>query len=406
MSVLRHPDICAAQSSQDLLKVSKSLSSNPKGPEIDFKGKTVIITGAGAGLGRIYALMFGKMGANVVVNDVSKDGAESVVQEVVKAGGKAVAAPFSAEDGEGIVKLALEKYGSVHVLIANAGILRDKSFQAMSPAEWDAVIAVHLKGTYKCIKAVWPIFQKQKYGRIITTASGVGLYGNFGQANYSTAKSGIIGMTKTAAIEGARYNIKANSIAPSAGTAMTKTIWPQEMVDMFKPDFIAPVVGFLSSDACPVSGSVHEVMAGWAAEVRWERTEGFCFPNDKKLQPEDVLSKWKQITDFSKATHPQTAQEAQEQMFKNFGNVSGSSSESTSKSSGGGEDTEAIKKAKARKGEETEYTFDERDVMLYNLGIGAKASELPLVFEGADGFQVSRDRRQFRPRLRTHLCHL
>jgi len=368
-----------------LLDVSKSLKSNPKGPEIDFKGKTVIITGAGAGLGRIYALMFGKMGANVVVNDVSKDGAQSVVQEVIKAGGKAVAAPFSAEDGEGIVKLALEKYGSVHVLVANAGILRDKSFQAMSPAEWDAVIAVHLKGTYKCIKAAWPVFQKQKYGRIITTASSVGLYGNFGQANYSTAKSGIIGLTKTAAIEGARYNIKANSIAPSAGTAMTKTIWPQEMVDMFKPDFIAPVVGFLGSDACPVSGTVHEVMAGWAAEVRWERTEGFCFPNDKKLSPEDVLSKWSQITDFSKATHPQTAQEAQEQMFKNFGNVSGSSS----KSSGGGEDTEAIKKAKARKGEETEFTYDERDVMLYNLGIGAKASELPLVFEGADGFQVS-----------------
>jgi multifunctional beta-oxidation protein len=133
----------------------------------------------------------------------------------------------------------------------------------------------------------------------VTTASGVGLYGNFGQANYSTAKSAIIGLTKTLAIEGARYNIKVNVIAPSAGTAMTKTIWPPEMVEMFKPDYVAPIVGFLTSDDCPVTGTIYEVMAGWAAQVRWERTGGHCFPNDKKLQPEDVLAHWKTITNFS-----------------------------------------------------------------------------------------------------------
>ncbi|KAI5452980.1 hypothetical protein NCC49_006513 [Naganishia albida] len=380
-----------------LLKESQSVKSNPQSdPEVNFKGKTVIITGAGAGLGRAYALMYGKLGANVVVNDVSKEGAEKVVQEVKAAGGKAIAAPFSAEDGEAIVKAAVDAFGTVHVLIANAGILRDKSFQAMTAAEWDAVIAVHLKGTYKCAKAVWPIFQNQKYGRIVTTASGVGLYGNFGQANYSTAKSAIIGLTKTLAIEGARYNIKVNVIAPSAGTAMTKTIWPQEMVDMFKPDFVAPVVGFLSSEDCPVSGTIYEIMAGWAAQVRWERTGGHCFPNDRKLQPEDVVAQWKTITNFKdgRATHPQTAQEAQAQMFENFNNVSsaGSSSSNTEGEDSSQyidpEDPETIRKAKQHKFEPVEFSYDDRDVMLYNLGVGAKANELPFVFEGSDNFQA------------------
>lgn len=215
------------------------------------------------------------------------------------AGGKAVAAVSSAEDGEGIVKTALDAFGAVHALVANAGILRDKSFTAMTEAEWDAVIAVHLKGTYKCIKACWPVFQKQKYGRIMTTSSGVGIYGNFGQANYSTAKGAIIGLTKTAAIEGAKYNIKANVLAPSAGTAMTQTIWPQEMIDSFKPDYVAPVVGYLVSQANEsTTGSLFEVSGGWAAQTRWQRSFGHAFSNKKELTPEQIISKWDLITRF------------------------------------------------------------------------------------------------------------
>lgn len=375
-----------------LLKEAQAISSNKQAePKLEFKGKTVIITGAGAGLGRAYALMYGKLGANVVVNDVSKANAEKVVDEVKALGTKAVAAPFSAEDGDAIVKVAMDTFGAVHILIANAGILRDKSFQAMNGTEWDQVMAVHLRGTYKCAKACWPIFQAQKFGRIVTTTSSVGLYGNFGQANYSTAKSAIIGLTKTLAIEGARYNIHVNTIAPSAGTAMTATIWPKEMVDLFKPDFIAPVVGFLSHDSCDVTGSVYEVFAGWAAQVRWQRTKGVVFPNDKKVQPEDIVAKWAQITDFSKSTYPQTASESQEQMFANFQNVSSSSNED-SESSGSpyddAEDPEQIKKAKAFKFEPVEFSYEEKDVILYNLGIGAKASELPFVFEGSDKFQA------------------
>lgn len=306
------------------LEAAKKLPPNPQSsPAVRFDGQTVIITGAGAGLGRAYALMYGKLGANVVVNDVSEKGANSVVDEVIKAGGKAVAAVCSAEDGDKIAQIAVEKFGGVHVLIANAGILRDKSFQAMAEQEWDIVLAVHLRGTFKCAKAVWPIFQKQKYGRIVTTCSQVGIYGNFGQANYSTAKAGITGLTRTLAIEGKKYGILANVIAPSAGTAMTSTIWPQEMVDAFKPDFIAPIVGYLSSkDNEETSGALFEILGGWAAQTRWQRSGGYGFPTVKPFTIEDVVAKWGNITNFEdgRATHPASTQDAIQQLVENFGN--------------------------------------------------------------------------------------
>lgn len=321
------------------------------------------------------------------------------------AGGKAVAAVTSAEDGDGIVKTALDTFGGVHVLVANAGILRDKSFTAMTEAEWDAVIAVHLKGTYKCIKAVWPIFQKQKYGRILTTSSGVGIYGNFGQANYSTAKGAIIGLTRTAAIEGSRYNILANALAPSAGTAMTQTVWPQEMVDAFKPDYVAPVVGYLVSEANQnTTGSLFEVSGGWAAQTRWQRSYGVAFPHKKELTPEMIIAKWDGITKFGswiasafkihsisanappldgRATYPTSTQEALQQIIGNFS--SSNDEEEGDNLYADAEDSEATTKAKLVK-EAGEYSYTERDIILYNLGIGATEQELQWVFENDDHF--------------------
>ncbi|KAJ3862163.1 hypothetical protein EV359DRAFT_45739 [Lentinula novae-zelandiae] len=301
--------------------------SNPQSsPEVRFDGKTVIVTGAGAGLGRVYALMYSKLGANVVVNDVSEKGAKSVVDEIVKAGGKATPAVCSAEDGENIVKAALDNFGGVHILVANAGILRDKSFTAMSEQEWDIVLAVHLRGTYKCAKAVWPVFQKQKYGRILTTCSPTGVYGNFGQANYAAAKAGITGLTRTLAIEGQKYNILANVIAPTAGTAMTETVWPEEMLKAFTPDHIAPLVGYLTSaDNDDVSGCLFELSGGWVAQSRWQRSGGYGFPTVKPYTPEDVIEKWKEITTFAwptdeRATHPSSTSEALQQIVENFEN--------------------------------------------------------------------------------------
>ncbi|KAG1750173.1 hypothetical protein EDB19DRAFT_1893456 [Suillus lakei] len=262
-------------------------------PPVRFDGKTVIITGAGAGLGRAYALMYAQPG-----------------RESSTAGGNAVPAVCSAEDGEAIVKTALDAFGGVHVLVANAG-------------EWDLVMAVHLRGTYKCAKAVWPIFQKQKYGRIVTTCSQVGIYGNFGQTNYSSAKAGIMGFTKTLGFEGRKYNILSNVIAPSAGTAMTMTIWPQEMVDAYKPDYIAPIVGYLTSEAnTETTGQLFEISGGWAAQTRWQRAGGYGFPTNKVLTPEDVISKWDVFTNFDdgRAIHPTTSAEGMQQIMGNFEN--------------------------------------------------------------------------------------
>ncbi|KAJ7593024.1 peroxisomal hydratase-dehydrogenase-epimerase [Mycena floridula] len=309
--------------SEGRLEKAKKLPTNPQSsPEVRFDGKTVIITGAGAGLGRVYALMYAKLGANIVVNDLNEKGANSVVEELTKMGAKAVAAVCSAEDGETIVKVALEKFGGVHVLIANAGILRDKSFTAMTEQEWDIIMAVHLRGTFKCAKAVWPIFQKQKYGRIVTTSSPTGVYGNFGQANYATAKAGIIGLTKTLGFEGQKYNIFSNVISPSAGTAMTATVWPQEMMDAFKPDYVAPLVGFLTSEANEdVNGRLFEVSGGWATENRWQRSAGYGFATKTPYTPEDVVSKWNAITTFDEnATNPTSTSEALAQIIANFGN--------------------------------------------------------------------------------------
>ncbi|KAL4064513.1 hypothetical protein J3A83DRAFT_4100984 [Scleroderma citrinum] len=407
----RHPE--SVSDVESTLEIASTLPPNAQAtPPVRFDGKTVIITGAGAGLGRAYALMYGRLGANVAINDVNEKAASSVCKEVEAAGGKATSVVCSAEDGEKIVKAALDTFGGVHVLIANAGVLRDRSFTAMTEQEWDTVIAVHLRGTYKCAKAVWPIFQKQKYGRIVTTASQVGIYGNFGQTNYSSAKAAIIGFTKTLGFEGRKYNILCNAIAPSAGTAMTMTIWPKEMVDAYKPDYIAPIVGFLTSeDNTDTTGRLFEISGGWAAETRWQRTGGHGFPTNIKLTPEDVLSKWDTFTNFDDghATFPTTTVESLQQIIDNFENKTSAAGESTlgyiapyrppfSRVIGfvctmplpiiftDPEDSQLVSEAKKEIPEDEEFTYTERDVILYNLGIGATEQNLQWTYEGHEDF--------------------
>lgn len=168
-----------------LLEEAQKLGDNEQGEQLDFTGKVALVTGGGAGLGRSYCLLFAKYGASVVVNDLVNP--DDVVQEIQKSGGKAVGNKASAEDGNTVVKAAIDAYGRIDIIVNNAGILRDKAFNNMEDKMWDQVVAVHLRGTFKVTKAVWPYFLKQKYGRIVNTTSTSGIYGNFGQANYAAA---------------------------------------------------------------------------------------------------------------------------------------------------------------------------------------------------------------------------
>jgi multifunctional beta-oxidation protein len=275
-------------------------------------------------LGRAYALLFAKYGAKVVVNDLMDP--NGVVDEIRKAGGEAMPNKANVEDGEAVVKGAIDAYGRIDIIVNNAGILRDKAFTNMDDKLWEQVINVHLRGTYKVTKAAWPYMLKQKYGRIVNTTSTSGIYGNFGQSNYAAAKCGILGFSRALAREGAKYNIFVNTIAPNAGTAMTRTIMPEEMVQAFKPDYVAPMVVLLCSDKCPEpTGGLFEVGSGWQGRTRWQRTAGHAFPIDVKLTPEAVLKVWDDVVTFdSRSDHPDNPQDGLKSIMANIQNKSGS----------------------------------------------------------------------------------
>ena len=228
----------------------------------------------------------------------SSRAADLVVEEIKKAGGEAVANYDSVTDGEKIVKTALDKWGRVDIIINNAGILRDRSYAKMTQEDWDIILAVHLTGTHKLCKAAWESMRKNGYGRIVNVASAAGIYGNGGQANYSAAKLGIAGLTFTLAREGASKNIKANVIAPLAASRMTSTVLPAEMLAQLKPEYVTPLVLFLSSEQCEDTGAIYECGAGWIAKLRWSRAKGAVLPPGDAT-PEAVAKLWDKVGDFS-----------------------------------------------------------------------------------------------------------
>ncbi|MGE0775121.1 MAG: SDR family NAD(P)-dependent oxidoreductase [Sphingomonadaceae bacterium] len=220
---------------------------------IDLKGRVAIVTGAGGGLGRAHSLLLARRGARVVVNDLGA-GAEAVAAEIVKAGGEAVAVQASVTDYaavEAMVASVMERWGRIDILVNNAGILRDKSFAKMELDDFRLVMEVHLMGSVNCTKAVWDIMRAQNYGRIVMTTSSSGLYGNFGQSNYGAAKMALVGLMQTLGIEGARYNIHVNCVAPTASTAMTGGVLPEDRLAMLQPELVSPAVLALVREDAP-----------------------------------------------------------------------------------------------------------------------------------------------------------
>jgi multifunctional beta-oxidation protein len=290
-----------------------------------YDNQVVVITGAGAGLGRQYALFFASRGAKVVVNDLGgsfngKDTntntnnthqpsgrvADSVVQEIHNAGGVAVANHDAVQHGERIVETAIKAFGRIDVLINNAGILRDVTLKNMTDDDWDAIMAVHVSGAMRVTRAAWPHMRKQRYGRVIFTSSSSGLFGNFGQANYAAAKMALVGLGFTLALEGRRYGIGVNVIAPGAATRLTRTVWSEEIMSAMGPEWVVPLVGVLCHGSCGVNGGIFEAAAGHFGMIRWERSRGWIgrVGDDGGLTADVVLRDHGKIVDFEGAEHP------------------------------------------------------------------------------------------------------
>ena len=286
--------------------------------KISFESRVAIVTGAGGGLGRAYALELGRRGAKVVVNDLggardgsgSSDAAERVAEEIRAAGGTAIANGASVTDleqVEAMVAAAKEEWGGVHILINNAGILRDKSFAKMTMADFRLVVDVHLIGSANCAKAVWETMREQAYGRILMTSSSTGLYGNFGQANYGAAKLGLAGFAKTLHLEGAKYNIRVNSLAPTAATRMTEDIFPPEMMAAFNPENVVPAALFLVSEDAP-SNAIVGAGGGVVQAAYVTLTPGFALPEESRTV-EEVAANWSRIASREGEIVPQSGAE-------------------------------------------------------------------------------------------------
>ncbi|KAG9509360.1 Peroxisomal multifunctional enzyme A, partial [Fragariocoptes setiger] len=300
--------------------------------QLRFDGRVAIVTGAGGGLGRQYALLLASRGACVVVNDFGcsrsgdatqldesnrRQAADAVVDEIVSTGGRAVANYDSVKNGAAIVRTATDNWGRVDIVINNAGILCDKSMTNMSEQDWDLVHQIHLRGSFQVTRAAWPYMRRQNYGRIVMTSSPAALYGNFGQANYSSAKMGLIGLSNTLSVEGAKYNIASNVIVPVASSRLTVNILPQSLAEHLKPEQVAPFVVWLCHEQCKDTGAVFEAAGGWCGRYRLYRGEGRVFEGLPTL--ECVRDHWDKVSSVDGAQYHESVHKHMETLLNSLG---------------------------------------------------------------------------------------
>ncbi|KAJ3487668.1 hypothetical protein NLG97_g6355 [Lecanicillium saksenae] len=257
--------------------------------QLRYDSQVVVITGAGGGLGKAYALFFGSRGASVVVNDLGGSFK-----------GEGNSSGDSVKFGKKIIETAMKAFGRVDILINSAGVVRDSGFKNVKDEDWDLVMKVHVYGAYKVTRAAWPIFRLQKCGRVINTTSTAGLYGNFGQTNYSAAKLALVGFTETLAKEGYKYNILCNVIAPIAASRLTNTVLTPELLAALKPEFVVPLVGVLVHKDNKDTGGIYEVGGAFAAKLRWQRSEGLILKPDASYTPGAIIGNWQKVVDYSK----------------------------------------------------------------------------------------------------------
>lgn len=274
-----------------------------------FEGLAVVVAGGGAGLGRRYALDLAAAGAQVFVAGRSKN-VEGVAEEIRASGGVAAAYVGDVRDAEPFIEEALSRFGRLDALIVNAGVVRDRTFAKTTLADWDEVLSVHLDGARACAAAAWPHFLARESGRIVLTTSGAGLHGNVGQAGYSAAKAALVGFARSLALEGSRYNVRVNAVAPMALTGMTEAIFSPELATALTPEGVSPYVLALAHPSCRETGAVIEVGGGWASKLRWERSAGLRL-GPHELDARTVLRRWDEVIDFSRGSdNPATTADA------------------------------------------------------------------------------------------------
>uniref|UniRef100_A0AAQ5Y8S0 Hydroxysteroid (17-beta) dehydrogenase 4 n=1 Tax=Amphiprion ocellaris TaxID=80972 RepID=A0AAQ5Y8S0_AMPOC len=324
-----------------------------------------------------------------IISFPSSAAADKVVEEIRAKGGKAVANYDSVEDGEKLIQTALDAFGRIGV------ILRDRSFARTSDLDWDLIQRIHLRGSFLVTRAAWNHMKNQKFGRIIMTASAAGIYGNFGQANYSAAKLGMLGLANTLAIEGRKYNVHCNTIAPVAGSRLTETVMPPDLVASLKPEYVAPLVLWLCHEQCQENGGLFEVGAGWIGKLRWERSQGqIVRKKNKSMTPEAVRDQWDKICDFTDATKPATVQESLQSMVSVLSRMEsedqvGANSTAAAASPASASGINPVSINVGQKLPPTTFSFTHTQCILYALGVGMSTKDpdhLRFLYEGSPDF--------------------